>query len=57
MDQQAENKASGVGKGVASISNDGYSETYTNSKAADVEADLRDQIKTWLSGTGLVGAY
>lgn len=57
MDQQAENEKSGAGKGIASVSNDGYTETYTNAKATDAQQDLADQIKAWLSGTGLVGAY
>ena len=57
IDQQTANAKSGAGKGVASVSNDGYTETYTNSKASDQEADLRAQIMGWLSGTGLVGAY
>ena len=57
MDQQAENDKSGAGKGVASVSNDGYSETYTTSKASDQQAELQQQIKGWLSGTGMVGAY
>lgn len=46
----------GVGKGLASVSNDGYSETYVVRTYAEAEDDIRACIVRWLSGTGLVGA-
>lgn len=46
-----------VGNGIASASNDGYSETYILQKKSDAQAELAKNIKLWLSGTGLVGAY
>lgn len=46
------------GARVASVSNDGYSESYTSGSAsADGEtATLRQVAMRWLSGTGLVSA-
>lgn len=48
-----------VGQGITSISNDGYSESYSGDlqKASDATEELRKNIRLWLSGTGLVGAY
>lgn len=46
-----------IGKGVTSASNDGYSESYALSKQSDAAAELAANIRTWLSGTGLVRAY
>lgn len=48
-----------IGKGVSSVSNDGYSETYAPDlvKTSDAGDDLRLTIRLWLSGTGLVRAY
>lgn len=44
--------------GVSSVSNDGYSETYgSNGTAQTLRDELRQGIRSWLSGTGLVGAY
>ena len=48
---------SGAGKGIASASNDGYSESYVIQTESQVRAELHGMIKSWLSGTGLVGAY
>lgn len=53
----AENEKSGKGKGVSSVSNDGYSESYTLQTEQQVRFELQSSIKAWLSGTGLVGAY
>lgn len=57
IDAKIDAEASLAGKGIASVSNDGYSETYTNTTATAVTEDLHRNIVTWLSGTGLVGAY
>lgn len=48
---------SAQGKGIASVSNDGYSESYTVQTASQAKAELQNMIRYWLSGTGLVGAY
>lgn len=46
-----------IGKGVTSVSNDGYSESYALSKQSDAAEELAANIRAWLSGTGLVRAY
>ena len=48
-----------VGGGVASVSNDGYSESYNTElqTASQAAAEKSKMIRAWLSGTGLVGAY
>lgn len=59
IDKNAQDERSGKGKGVTSVSNDGYSESYA-SQAQTREAlteELNGCIRQWLSGTGLVGAY
>lgn len=48
---------SGVGEGIASVSNDGYSESYVVQTQAQKHAEIRSCVVEWLSGTGLVGAY
>lgn len=53
IDQQ--NK-SGLGDGVASVSNDGYSETYSVITKDQKEIELKSVARQWLSGTGLMGA-
>ncbi len=55
INKSAEQGASG--KGIASVSNDGYSESYTIQTETQAIAELQGCIKHWLSGTGLVGAY
>lgn len=57
IDKMAENKESGKGKGIASASNDGYSESYVIQTEEQLRSELQSSIKAWLSGTGLVGAY
>lgn len=57
IDKLAENKTSGAGKGIASVSNDGYSESYVIQTESQMRSELQSSIKAWLSGTGLVGAY
>ena len=57
IDKMKEDAESGKGKGLASVSNDGYSETYTIKDEADLRNELTSSIKSWLRGTGMVGAY
>lgn len=57
MDQMTDNEESGKGKGVSSVSNDGYSESYVIQTEEQLRAELRKTIRAWLSGTGLIGAY
>ena len=57
MDKMTEDNASGRGKGISSVSNDGYSESYTIQTQEQLRNELRSSIRSWLSGTGLVGAY
>lgn len=48
-----------TGQGVASVSNDGYSESY-NAELQKMSSALDEKaanIRRWLSGTGLVRAY
>ena len=59
IDKNTVDARSGKGKGITSISNDGYSESYA-SEVQTREAlteEMRGCIKQWLSGSGLVGAY
>lgn len=49
-------ETSGMGTGIASVSNDGYSESYKITTAAEKEAQLLTIIRNGLSGTGLAGA-
>lgn len=49
-------ESTGMGDGIASVSNDGYSESYKITTAAEKEAQLLCIIKEGLSGTGLAGA-
>lgn len=52
-----ESKRSGVGKGVSSVSNDGYSKSYAIQTETQEKEELHRLIRLWLSGTGLVGAF
>ena len=45
------------GSGVASVSNDGYSESYVLPTQSAATEELCKNIRNWLSGTGLVRAY
>ncbi len=45
-----------MGTGITSVSNDGYSESYKITTAAEKEAQLISIIRNGLSGTGLAGA-
>ena len=57
MDQMVSDERSGRGKGLASASNDGYSESYTIQTKEQLRNELHGCIRAWLTGTGLVGAY
>lgn len=46
-----------AGRGVASVSNDGYSESYVLPTQSAATEELDKNIRSWLSGTGLVRAY
>lgn len=48
--------AAGMGAGIASVSNDGYSETYKITTQAEKDAEVIALIQQGLSGTGLAGA-
>lgn len=47
---------SGMGSGIVSVSNSGYSETYKVTTQAEKETELCILIREGLSGTGLAGA-
>ena len=49
-------ESSGMGTGIASVSNDGYSESYKVTTAQEKETQLTSVIRSGLSGTGLAGA-
>lgn len=57
MNLLVEKEKSGAGKGITSVSNDGYSESYAQTTKEEVDAELRATIVAMLSGTGMVGAY
>lgn len=49
-------EVSGMGTGITSVSNAGYSESYKITTANEKEAQLLSIVRTGLSGTGLAGA-
>lgn len=57
IDKMAADSKSGKGKGISSVSNDGYSESYVVQTEEQLRSELQSLIRSWLSGTGLVGAY
>lgn len=57
IDKMAVDSKSGKGKGISSVSNDGYSESYVVQTEEQLRGELQSSIRAWLSGTGLVGAY
>lgn len=57
MDKMAADARSGKGKGISSVSNDGYSESYVVQTEEQLRNELESSIRAWLSGTGLAGAY
>jgi len=48
-------ETSGMGTGITSVSNDGYSESYKITTEAEKEAQLYSIVRTGLAGTGLAG--
>lgn len=57
IDKMAVDAQSGKGKGLSGASNDGYSESYVVQTEEQLKNELQNAIRSWLSGTGLVGAY
>lgn len=57
IDMLKDDSITGKGKGLSSISNDGYMETINVRSNAELSDDYRSAIRRWLSGTGLVRAY
>lgn len=57
IDQMATDERTGLGRGLASVSNDGYTEAFAVTGAGDLLNSRKALIRQWLSGTGLVGAY
>ena len=47
----------GAGKGLSSVSNDGYSESYVVRTASEYDKEIRTRIIHRLSGTGLTSAF
>ena len=56
LNTMAVQDASGMGTGIASVSNDGYSESYKVTTEQEKEEQLTSVIRSGLSGTGLAGA-
>ena len=56
LNAMAVQEVSGMGTGIASVSNDGYSESYKITTATEKEEQLTSLIRSGLSGTGLAGA-
>lgn len=57
IDKMITDEKSGKGRGVSSVSNDGFSKTFTVQTEEQLRSELQSSIRAWLSGTGLVGAY
>lgn len=57
VDRLVDLNRGGAGKGVASVSNDGYSENYVVRTPSEYDNEIRACIVRGLSGTGLVGAF
>lgn len=57
INKMQENARLGLGQGVTSVNNDGYSETYAIKTPEELKAEMGKLIRIWLSGTGLIGAY
>lgn len=57
IDKMADMQNVASGKGISSVSNDGYSESYFIQTESQSKAELQSCIRAWLSGTGLAGAY
>lgn len=56
IDLMSVQESSGMGTGIASVSNDGYSESYKVTTTQEKETQLTSVIRSGLSGTGLAGA-
>lgn len=56
IDLMSVQESSGMGTGIASVSNDGYSESYKVTTTQEKEEQLTSVIRSGLSGTGLAGA-
>lgn len=57
IDKMTDREKTAAGKGIAAISNDGYTESYSVQTESQSRAELQGCIRAWLSGTGLAGAY
>ena len=57
IDKMIADEKSGKGKGVSSVSNDGFSKTFTVQTEEQLRDEMQSSIRAWLSGTGLVGVY
>jgi len=57
INKMARDERSGLGRGISSISNDGYTESIALSGSLELQEEMARCIRVWLSGTGLVGAY
>jgi hypothetical protein len=57
MNMLADLSKGGAGKGIASVSNDGYSENYVVRTASEYNNEIRMCIVHGLSGTGLTSAF
>ena len=55
LNTMAVQDASGMGTGITSVSNDGYSESYKVTTVQEKETQLTSVIRSGLSGTGLAG--
>ena len=56
IDCLADAETTAQGRGITSVSNDGYSESYQATTPQQLEENLRAAAFEWLSGTGLTGA-
>lgn len=57
VNKLADMDKSGAGRGLASVSNDGYSESYAVQTASEYDKEIRTCITHGLSGTGLTSAF
>lgn len=57
MDYMYDRRKSGSGRNITSVSNNGYTESYAIQTESQAKAELQNNIRAWLSGTGLAGAY
>ncbi|MBQ8666653.1 MAG: hypothetical protein IJ526_07315 [Lachnospiraceae bacterium] len=57
IDTMTNSSRRGLGKGVKSATNDGYTEEYVITSENELKSSLKKSIREALSGTGLVRAY